>query len=151
MKFLSLFICFFLFQAKASDLLTRHCQEIGGQMHDSYTCPKSGLTIRWDFCVSKSSQGITLFTDGCTGPSGGHTELFYPACIQHDYCYHHEPVTSGMNRRDCDQEFLQTTLKLCQQSENPNVCEMWAYSMYSALRGFGELAFNCAKYPADYR
>lgn len=120
-------------------------------MQDSYACPKSGLVIRWDFCVAQSPKGETLFTDGCTGPSGGHSELFYPACIKHDFCYHHEPVTSGKTRKDCDQEFLAETLKLCNQSENPQKCEVWAYSMYSALRGFGELAFNCAEYPADYR
>lgn len=133
------------------DLLQKHCNEMGGTVVNSFQCPKSKLTLKWNFCLLQNHKGEELFFDGCTGPSGGHTELFYTACIKHDFCYHHEPLTSGLGRKACDEEFLKNTLDACPAAPEPEKCRQWARAMYKALRGFGEVAFNCSKSKAEYK
>lgn len=136
--------------ANANERLKRYCAQIGGKVVEGYTCPKSRLKLNWDFCVSEDESGATLFFDGCTGPSGGHTDLFYPVCIKHDYCYHHEPATHGYQQVDCDKQFLNEALDLCAQAHDQKKCRSWVKAMYRALRSFGKIAFNCADYEADY-
>lgn len=134
----------------ADDLLKRHCQQIGGEMVKTITCPKSKLRLSFGFCLSKDPQGTRLFSDGCTGPMGEYKELFYPLCIQHDHCYHHEPSTNGLSRKDCDMAFLDSAVKACDGTKKPENCQTTAKSLYVGLRAFGWVAFNCADYPADY-
>ncbi len=138
------------FNIRADERLKKYCSQIGGNVVNEFTCPKSKLKLKFDFCLTKDDLGRMLFFDGCTGPSGGHADLFYPACIKHDYCYHHEPNTHGYTRSDCDHQFLNNTLDLCAKAEDQKDCRLWAQSMYRALRMFGDVAFNCAKYEADY-
>lgn len=38
---------------------------------------------------------------------------FYDACAQHDYCYRHGYRTYGLDRDDCDAEFLDNMIKTC--------------------------------------
>lgn len=130
--------------AGALDLLSHYCAQFGGQVESGYQCPQSKLKLPWRFCVFNSPSGQEQFFDGCTGPAGGHQALFYPACIKHDLCYHHEPATSGLEQRDCDQEFLIQARTACGQSANILKCERWAQAMFAALRGFGGLAFHCS-------
>lgn len=144
---LSFFITSF---SQAETPLKRYCDQAGGVVIDKFQCPKSKLNLKWNFCFTKSPAGAPLFFDGCTGPSGGHTELFYPACIKHDYCYHHEPATNGLSRSDCDKQFLNNALDLCVGAPDQEKCRLWAQAMYKALVGFGDIAFNCANYKADY-
>lgn len=134
----------------AADILKRHCDEIGGTVVNQFKCPKSKLPLKWNFCLSEDGLGRQLFFDGCTGPSGGHTELFYPACIKHDYCYHHEPSTNGYAQADCDRQFLANTLDLCVQAQDQTKCRRWAKSMYWGVRMFGKVAYHCADYEASY-
>lgn len=149
-RFLLIFILFSspLF---AGEILGQYCDDLGGVVVDKFQCPKSKLVLRWDFCIAKNREGKQIFFDGCTGPSGGHKELFYPACIMHDFCYHHEPLTSGLSRRDCDLGFLKNALTLCQGAENINKCQSWARIMFKGLRGAGGIAFNCSKTKALYK
>lgn len=136
--------------ADSSGLLKSYCKEFNGKVQKSYTCPKSKLKLNFGFCVFENEQGIEQFFDGCTGPDGGHTDLFYPHCIRHDLCYHHEPVTNGLSRKDCDREFRDNLLDSCHRSKDVRKCQRWAKVMYGALRVFGNIAFNCAKYEASY-
>jgi hypothetical protein len=136
--------------ANANERLKNYCAHIGGKVVKEYICPKSKLKLGWDFCVSKDQSGVTLFFDGCTGPSGGHADLFYPACVKHDYCYHHEPSSNGYKQIDCDKQFLNEALDLCTQADDQKKCRNWAKAMYRAVRGFGGIAFNCADYEANY-
>lgn len=151
---MKIIIFFFLMilgpSAFSQSRLENYCHKIGGQVHKEYTCPKSKLKLKWDFCITQDNQGRELFFDGCTGPSGGHADLLYPACIKHDFCYHHEPTTHGYNQRDCDRQFLDESLSLCQAANDPDNCRAWARAMYTALRGFGKIAFHCADYEASY-
>ncbi|MAE58639.1 MAG: hypothetical protein CME69_07140 [Halobacteriovorax sp.] len=153
MKKLSLFTLFFLVtmqNAFANDLLNTYCKELGGEVRKTYQCPKSRLKLSFGFCVFENDQGIEQFFDGCTGPDGGHTALFYPHCIKHDLCYHHEPISNGLKQKDCDQEFRDGLLRSCRQAKSEKKCRAWAKTMYRAVRMFGVLAFNCANYEASY-
>lgn len=149
MKILLLF-CVISAQAFGGSHLNSYCEKLQGEIVSELQCPKSGLKLHWDFCVTKDPQNRPLFFDGCTGPSGGHAELFYPACIQHDYCYHHEPASNNLRQLDCDRKFLETALKSCSRAQDLNKCKRWAHVMYRGIRGFGKLAFNCANYEAQY-
>ncbi|MCK5662230.1 MAG: hypothetical protein KAI17_02040 [Thiotrichaceae bacterium] len=128
----------------ADELLVRHCNDMGGVIQKSYSCPQSGLTIPFDFCVIERAETVPLFFDGCTGPTGGNSELFYSSCIEHDLCYHREPATSGKTQKDCDTELQNSLLISCMQSTDTKPCENWALAMYRAVRMFGKLAYNCA-------
>ncbi|EQC50992.1 prokaryotic phospholipase A2 [Bacteriovorax sp. DB6_IX] len=132
------------------ELLVQYCDDLGGKVVNSYRCPKSKLKIPFQFCTYTNQFGEHQFFDGCTGPSGGHSELFYPHCIRHDLCYHHEPSTSGKTQKMCDSEFKRGLLNSCQNAENPKKCRSWAKTMYKAVRSFGRLAYNCADYQGHY-
>ena len=137
-------------EASNSELLVEYCDKLNGEVVGSYKCPKSKLKIPFNFCTYKNDQGEKQFFDGCTGPSGGHSALFYPHCIKHDLCYHHEPITNGKTQKKCDQEFRDGMISSCSKAENPKKCKNWAKTMYRAVRSFGALAYNCANYRASY-
>lgn len=121
-----------------------HCDQFGGEVLNKFKCPKSKVTIPFKFCVIKRENNTPLFFDGCTGPTGGNTELFYPSCIEHDLCYHREPATNGKSQKKCDQELRENLLDSCQTLSDSKTCETWAHGMYRAVRMFGKLAYNCA-------
>ena len=148
-KLLPLFLFLMLSSLNASEL-EKYCYQYGGEVVSSYTCPKSKLKLPFDFCVYKNKEGITQFFDGCTGPKNEFTKYFYPHCIAHDLCYHHEPVSSGLSQKDCDTKFKKGMLQECEGVKNSKKCKTWAKTMYSAVRALGKLAFHCADYKADY-
>lgn len=131
-------------------LLQQYCLSYGGELQKKYTCPKSKLTFSFGFCVYRNKDNIEQFFDGCTGPSGGFEKSFYPHCIKHDLCYHHEPISNNKAKSQCDQEFLDGLLLACQREDNVRKCEKWAHTLYRAVNLFGRLAFNCANYKAEY-
>jgi len=149
---LALFLFVFNVQAevKKDKLLSEYCSNLNGEVVNSYKCPKSKLKIPFQFCTYKNDLGEDQFFDGCTGPTGGHSSLFYPHCIKHDLCYHHEPSTNGKSQKTCDVELRDGLISSCSAAKNPKTCEMWAKTMYRAVRSFGALAYNCADYRASY-
>ncbi|TNE99850.1 MAG: hypothetical protein EP326_07370 [Deltaproteobacteria bacterium] len=149
MKKLILFL-FFTSLPVYGDQLVDFCIAVNGELHRSYRCPKSGLKLPVRTCEYFNSQGDLQFVNGCSGPTGGHREYFFKACVVHDLCYHHEPSTNGLERRDCDQLFLRTALEGCEQAPNQKVCQNWAKLMYNSLRLIGGPAYHCADEPANY-
>lgn len=148
MKFF-LVLLTFSFAAHA-DQLEDYCKQRDGQIYKSYKCPKSKLKLPVRTCEYTSEDGTIQFVNGCSGPSGGHSELFFDACIKHDLCYHHEPSTNGFDRKYCDQLFLDIALKSCDQAPKKKSCERWAKIMYNSLRVIGGPAFHCADSPSTY-
>jgi hypothetical protein len=149
MKILVLFV-FFISFARA-DQLKEYCVQNNGKMFKKYQCPKSKLKLPIRTCEYVNTYGDTQFVNGCSGPSGGHKEVFFKACIRHDLCYHHEPSSSGQNRKDCDQLFLEVALKSCEEeASKKKSCRFWATTMYRALRVIGTAAFACSDRPANY-
>ena len=148
---LFLLISFTSFSApQKKELLERYCEQLGGKVVNKFKCPKSKLTIPLYFCVYKTAEKKRMFFDGCTGPSGGHMSLFFPQCIKHDYCYHHEPISNGRTQKECDEEMRDGMLDLCEKAKDPKKCRRWALNMYVAVRSFGKIAYECANYEADY-
>ena len=136
-----------------ADQLDDLCKERGGKIFKKYTCPKSGLKLPIKTCEYKNQDGDIQFVNGCSGPSGGHGEVFFMACIQHDLCYHHEPSTNGLSRKQCDQLMLEIATESCMTDprvKDRKKCRGWAKTMYNALRVVGGIAYHCEDSPANY-
>ncbi len=150
---MKLFFIFFFFVTSNLCMATgmeSYCQDLGGEIKGSYQCPRSKVPLPVKTCVYKNSDGEKLFFNGCSGPSGGHSKLFFPACVKHDLCYHHEPASHGLRQKDCDQALLQDLMKLCAQAPNEKKCTNWAKFMYRGLRVVGSIAFQCENSPRKY-
>lgn len=150
MKYFLISLLFVASNSYGEDLLKSYCDKAQGEVVKGFKCPKNRLKLPWNFCISQDRLGRTLFFDGCTGPAGDYKALFFPACIAHDNCYHHEPNSNGISKAQCDQKFLTDMTESCKEAEDSEKCVSWAKTMYRAVDTFGELAFNCAKYEAEY-
>lgn len=150
-SFLRVTLSFFFLLTTAQASVEELCQEVGGTIQKGYKCPDTSFPLLSKVCFFKNDYGDTHFTDGCTGPSGGHRDLFSKACLKHDLCYHHEPATSGKTQKQCDREFLENMLAACVDAKSYRRCERWAKVMYRTLRVFGGLAYRCDNTPVtDY-
>lgn len=127
-------------------ILEKHCSFYGGEVKKGHTCPKSGIYLPINICFFEDNNK-TKFFDGCTGPKTKYTEHFYSACIKHDLCYHHEPISNGKTQKQCDQEFLENMKDSCMRVANKKQCFKYAKTMYSAVRMVGAIAFNCENSP----
>lgn len=114
------------------------------------SCDKRKIRWKTSFCSFKDLSNREMFFNGCSGPTGGHSELFYPACIKHDLCYHHEPATRGLSKSDCDKNFRSDLLQSCDLAKNRKYCEIWAKIMYEGVRFGGKMAYNCHNNVAAY-
>lgn len=149
MKYILIFL---LFTSLAqADQLEDLCLKNSGKLTKSYKCPKSKLKLPIRTCEYQNELYETQFVNGCSGPSGGHKEIFFKACIKHDLCYHHEPSSNGLKRKSCDKLFLEIAIKSCdEQAKDKKKCHKWAKLMYRALRIVGTPAFHCENRPATY-
>ena len=145
-------IILFLISSYASaSQLENFCESNNGKIFDWYKCPKSKLPLKIKTCEYKNSYGELEFVNGCSGPTGGHEEIFFPACVQHDLCYHHEPASNGKSQKYCDMRMLNQLLQICdEKAENVSRCNAWARFMYRSLRVVGKAAFHCANYYGRY-
>lgn len=134
----------------ADVLLKKYCDQLAGVIVGKYQCPRTRLHMLSEFCILRDRYAKRLFFDGCSGPTGPYRTLFYPACIKHDLCYHHEPATNGYRRLDCDNQFLTNLKEKCLEARNQDQCRVWSELLYKGVRNFGQLAFNCANSVADY-
>lgn len=136
-------LCLTSLNSKA-DLLSEYCDRYQGQVVKGFQCPKSRLYLPIRVCLFNNSANSFEFFDGCTGPTGAYKEIFYPSCIAHDFCYHHEPATNGKGRKYCDYRFYQGMLDACDdRASNINSCKKWAKNLYRSLRIVGWPAFHC--------
>ncbi|MEC7276152.1 MAG: phospholipase A2 [Bdellovibrionota bacterium] len=119
------------------------CSQLGGRVEQGFKCPKTWFRSPGKVCYFENSYGEELFTDGCTGPTGGFKDLFLSSCVKHDLCYHHEPATNGLTRKECDDQFEKDLLESCEMSDKKKRCQRWAKTMVSAVRPFGGLAYRC--------
>ena len=71
-------------------------------------------------------------------PQGGHGVDFRPACQRHDDCYD----TPGARRKDCDRQFLNDMLALCDEAGNPRGSRCRAMTFYVAVRLFAGSSFG---------
>jgi hypothetical protein len=139
------------FSAFAGDLLTEFCDRAGGEVVNGLSCSKRKIRWKSKYCVLKDASDRKMFFNGCSGPSGGHAGLFYPACIKHDLCYHHEPASSGLSKSECDKNFRSDLLELCKDAKNQKYCKTWAKIMYEGVRVGGAKAYSCYNDKAAYQ
>jgi hypothetical protein len=134
-----------------ASMLTESCASSNGQMVQQWTCPNTGKVRTGDFCVTQDADARPMVFNGCTSSVGNYGEVFFMACVYHDFCYHHEPNSSGLVKDDCDKQFLQDMLKICrsEQPENSD-CVSSAKWMYRGVEFFGDSSWQCSKESARY-
>ena len=106
--------------------------------------------------VSIANKGThTVFHDGCSGqwpkivmPKNKKRaktwgEMFHPACVRHDHCYHHEPKFSKRNQKYCDDQMLKGMRNICTKQfgnskSGLRKCTRAADKMHTALRIAGK-------------
>lgn len=134
-----------------SNPLELACEDVGGKIKRTYVCPKSKIFLPMKTCEFTPADNITRFFNGCSSITGGHRDIFTPACILHDLCYHHEPATNGMSRKECDREFYTNLRQACNDSaRNIKKCKRWAKFLYRGVRTVGWAAYHCANDKAPY-
>ncbi len=137
--------------ASEKDLLQITCEQESGQLMNQWQCPHSGEIRKGQFCVVKNQNGQNLVFNGCTGSFSDMGDFFFPACVQHDFCYHNEPGHSGKSKKQCDEQFLKNMRTLCDtQGFNSKLCHGQAWSFYKAVSHFGDASWNCSKEKAEY-
>ena len=139
-----------IFAKDQDSVLEKFCSRYNGEVKFGFTCPKTKLPLPLKMCHFTNSQGEKNFFDGCTGPAGGFTETFYPACIRHDLCYHHEPVTNGKDQAYCDKLFYDIMVESCKGNAKEQKCLKWAKRLYVVVQSVGKLAFHCENTPGSY-
>lgn len=147
-KLVVLLLCFLQFTAKA-DRLEISCLSEGGRIVQQFTCPQSAQQRSGPFCLLPDGR----FYNGCTGlnAQNGHGKLFFEACKLHDHCYHQEPSTSGLQRKQCDKKFYRNLKRICDKDRKGHKsCKIAAYALYQAVRVGGEDSWECSNFYAEY-
>lgn len=133
------------------ETLKNYCAKSGGKMIDQLNCPTSGAVRKGPWCESKDSAGNEMFTNGCDYSFGSYGDLFFRACVLHDYCYHHEPVSNGLSRDACNKKLLTDMYEICQiEGRTDEHCHTAAKIFYEAVTFFGGKAWKCSKVEANY-
>ncbi len=143
----------FISTAMAKDtntFLQKDCAHRGGKMISSWACPSVDWLREGPFCEIKDRNGVSMVFNGCDVNIAGYGEIFYSACVEHDLCYHHEPVTSGRDKFQCDIRLYGDMMAICRQSHSPRRCEFMAHVYYEGVKLGGERSWSCSKVPADY-
>jgi hypothetical protein len=144
MKFLLLAYLFNLSPlAYSNDDLQSFCQKQEGVIVKGHSCPVTSFPIVTPACLFKNKYSESHFTDGCTGPTGGHRSLFMKSCVKHDLCYHHEPASTGKTQKECDLDFMHNLLDACRSADNYSKCIRWATTMYQSVALVGKFAYRC--------
>jgi len=124
------------------------CHSIGGEIVDGMICPANGDF--WHGIRCQISADPLVFFNGCSSGVSPYGEVFFSACVNHDLCYHHEPASTGMSRKDCDEEFLENMRNICQmEEENGKGCHWAALAYYGFVRLGGQSSFECSNIPID--
>lgn len=122
-----------------------------------------GGTADWQ-CVHTDRDGLYFYNDGPSVPNAmqrvsgvvadqadffAYNKLFWPAGVNHDYCYHHGQATYDFERIDCDRQYFRDLSAVCAQPEhnklewfNDGACRKIALSHFSAVRSAGQEAYD---------
>lgn len=122
-----------------------------------------GGTADWQ-CVHTDRDGLYYYNDGPSVPAAmqrvsgviadqadffAYNRLFWPAGVNHDYCYHHGHATYDFERIDCDKQYFRDLSAVCAKPEhqsldwfNDSACRKIAVSHYSAVRHAGEEPYD---------
>lgn len=123
-------------------------------------------------CTHRDALGHIYFNDGPSVPPAmltisswvhdsinqmHYNELFWPAGVLHDHCYHGNPVTYGLSQYDCDERFIEDLLSTCLFYRDAgfdwfkrDVCHTYATLMYGMVREHGNESFEGFNLEAHY-
>lgn len=125
-------------------------------------------------CVQLDADGRLYWQDGpsvppwlqAVGPSisdkydpSRWTYVAWDAAVNHDYCYHHNGITHGYSKDDCDQQFFSDLSAVCASDQyageswfSVDACRVNAAAMFAAVQVAGEAPWNImnarVQYPA---
>lgn len=132
-------------------VLNAYCAEVNGVMVKGWNCPSTPERRSGWYCKLKNKKNEDLIFNGCSSASGEFADLFFKACVKHDFCYHSEPGFSGKTKEQCDLELLANTTQICNsQTSNTILCHTNAKAYYSAVKLRGAKAWACSKTSAGY-
>ncbi len=139
----------------ANTLLESTCRAVGGVLKSEITCPSSKVVREGEFCVQEDPiNKSTMFYNGCTSSVPGFSDLFFMACYFHDHCYHHEPATTGMSKRDCDKQLERQLYDVCDSightMKRGYTCNQVARATYLAVKFGGDSSWECSNTKANY-
>ncbi len=127
------------------------CKKLGGEIVNSLLCPKSKKNRDGEFCVI-SNRPLVYF-NGCTKSVGDYGDTFFKACLKHDFCYHHEPATNGLSKKNCDNNFYSDMLSVCMKNDKLSdfiSCRSIAWGFYQAVKVGGKKSWECSNSVFDY-
>jgi len=133
-----------------NSFLVQKCKEMHGQIVNHWTCPYSGDERNDMHCVIRDNESRPMYFNGCSYSYGNYGEVFFQACVYHDLCYHHEPVSSGLKKEDCDSRFYNNMFAICDRRPKDTGCADAARWFYSAVASFGGTPWICSKEKANY-
>jgi len=148
MKFIP-FILLFVMPVFSKDIYSE-CAKDGGQIRSLWSCPSDDKVRTGTFCFLKDNNQNEIVYNGCSSGEPRFNQLFFSSCKAHDLCYHHEPVTSGLQKSDCDEIFFKSMIQTCQRNPQIENCEKVAKVYYRAVQAFGFSGWKCSKQFADY-
>jgi hypothetical protein len=115
-------------------------------------------------CLHKDRDGLVYFNDGPSVPNAlqrvsgtiddrvdyyAYNRLYWPAGMNHDYCYHHGHATYGYDKKACDQQYFRDLSAVCKNPANADIewfdeaiCRKIAVTHYSAVRKAGDEPYN---------
>lgn len=153
MKFLALSLCYIIFIpiTVSADQTTRLCKNSDGSMISQLQCPSSKKIRDGQFCVIQDRP--LVYFNGCTKSIGEYGDTFYNPCLKHDFCYHHEPATNGLSKKDCDSQFYDDMLDVCNAKDSMKdflSCSGVAWAFYRGVQVGGKKSWQCSNSKFDY-
>lgn len=132
--------------------LQQKCHQLKGEMVSSLACPTSMEQRDGEFCLVAEKTQFTakapsldmIFFNGCTAGVADYDAVFFESCYTHDLCYHHEPVTNGKTKTQCDFEFYQNMKQQCENRDDQKRCLIMAKLFFEGVEHFGEQSWNCS-------
>lgn len=126
-----------------------------------------------DQCLHRDAQGRGYFNDGPSVPhllqrlSGTlhpdidqyrYLDLFWPAGVNHDYCYHHGATLYGYDQEACDGQYFSDLSAVCANDAyratydwfKRRSCRQVAALHYAAVRAQGQGAYNVLQTEVAY-
>ena len=116
--------------------------------------------------IPRKRKTYTFFHDGCSGQAPGRPsrnsirasswgQLFHPACVKHDHCYHHEPSRGKRSRRTCDKMMRDSMYRICSREYGSRKaarakCQTAATVMYTGVRVAGRKHYRFENAYAPY-
>lgn len=147
--FIHLFIFLLSLKSFSQDVVSE-CTKDRGEIKSSWVCPDDDKVRKGTFCFLKDKYQNELVYNGCSGGDPRYNKIFFKSCKSHDLCYHHEPITSGLSKANCDLIFLENMNSRCQLESDVDKCEKMAKIYYRAVQVFGINSWKCSKQFADY-